>query len=76
MYEEFIIGYVLTGIAVVLLVAVIVLQCFILKKLSQNRRVNNVNIMNTVNRGMTICRKCATKYESVLGICPNCGTMK
>lgn len=51
MYEEFIIGYVLTGIAVVLLVAVIVLQCFILKKLSQNRRVNNVNIMNTVNRG-------------------------
>ena len=31
--------------------------------------------MNTVNRGMTICRKCATKYESVLGICPNCGTM-
>ena len=66
MYEEFIIGYVLTGIAVVLLVAVIVLQCIILKKMSQNRRVNNVNIMNTVNRGMTICRKCVSLHLTMV----------
>ncbi len=83
MYEEFIIGYVISGLAVILLVVVIVLQCIILKKMSRGEsRSNDVsyglyakgNLYSGGNRGTAICRNCAIQFDSAHTVCPKCGT--
>lgn len=83
MYEEFIIGYVISGLAVVLLVVVIALQCIILKKMSRGgSRSNDVsyglyskgNAYSGGNHGTAICRNCATQFDSAHVVCPKCGT--
>lgn len=83
MYEEFIIGYIISGLAVVLLAVVIVLQCIILKKMSRGgNRFNDVsygsyskgNAYSGANRGTAICRNCATQFDSAHVVCPKCGT--
>ena len=82
MYIEFVISYILIGVLAVLLAAVIVLQCIILKKLSGGgTRSNNAGYTpyskgNTYagNRGTAICRNCATQFDSAHVVCPKCGT--
>ena len=85
MYEEFIIGYVLTGLAVVLLAVVIVLQCIILKKMSHGSVRSNEtpyasysksNAYSGGNRGTAICRNCATQFDSAHIVCPKCGATR
>ncbi len=85
MYEEFIIGYIISGLAVLLLAVVIVLQCIILKRISREGvRPNNVtytpyskgNGYTGENRGTAICRNCATQFDAVHTICPKCGTQR
>lgn len=83
MYEEFIIGYVISGLAVILLAVVIVLQCIILKKMSRGgARSNDVpyttyskgNAYAGGARGTAICRNCATQFDAAHSVCPKCGT--
>lgn len=85
MYKEFVVGYVLSGLAVVLLTIVIVLQCSILKKMSRGgTRSNDVpytphakgNAYTERNRGTAICRNCATQFDAGLSVCPKCGMPK
>lgn len=83
MYIEFVISYVLIGILAVLLAVVIVLQCIILKKMSRGgSRSNDVsygsyskgNAYSGGNRGIAICRNCATQFDAAHVVCPKCGT--
>lgn len=84
MYTEFIIGYILMGCIAALLIAVIILLCIILKKISRGG-VRNESIASlqgskpnaySNNRGVVICRNCATQYDSVHTVCPKCGTQR
>ncbi len=82
MYEEFIIGYVISGVAVILLAIVIALQCIILKRLSGRGRCSDERSHTpytkgnayTDNRGTAICRNCAAQFDSAHTVCPKCGT--
>lgn len=83
MYEEFIIGYIFSGVAVILLAVVIVLQCIILKKMSRNGSRSSEascapyskgSAYSGGNRGTAICRNCATQFDSAHVVCPKCGT--
>ena len=79
MYIEFVIGYILTGVLALLLVAVIVLQCIILKKLSNSgaKGVMDYNAMGAYSggvRGRAICRNCAAQFDAAQSACPRCGT--
>ena len=82
MYEEFIVGYVISGLAVVLLAVVIVLQCIILKKMSRGgarQQGMSYNFSSkegayTGGRGKAICRNCATQFDAAHIVCPKCGT--
>ncbi len=85
MYEEFIIGYVLSGAALVLLAVVIVLQCIILKKISRSNihhsekthySLSKSNTYSESNRGTAICRNCATQFDAAHSVCPKCGTRR
>lgn len=81
MYFEFIIMYVGIGIAIVLLIAILVLQIVILKK-SGGRKGNNYyqNPMNTYgntgygNAPVVFCQRCGTQYDSMHKVCPKCGS--
>ena len=83
MYEEFIIGYIISGLAVILLAVVIVLQCIILKKMSRGglrsgdasyTPYSKGNAYTGGNRGAAICRNCATPFDAAHSVCPKCGT--
>ena len=79
MYPEFIIGYVMMGVLGVMLIAVIVLLCVVLKKLSRvGSRVSegsySRNNAYSGTRGTAICRNCATQFDSAHTVCPRCGT--
>ena len=83
MYEEFIVGYIISSVAVILLAVVIVLQCIILKKMSHGGSRSNEatytpyskgNVYSGSNRGTAICRNCATQFEAAHSVCPKCGT--
>ena len=80
MYVEFVIGYALMGVLAVLLAAVIVLQCVILKKLSDGARTGSAayrarsgGTSYTDARGVVVCRNCATQFASTSAVCPRCG---
>lgn len=82
MYEEFIIGYVLSGLAVLLLTVVIILQCIILKRTARGgMRSYDASSVSYGNGGgyssarkIAICRNCATQFDSAHTVCPKCGT--
>lgn len=82
MYQEFIIGYILSGVAVVLLLIVLILQCVILKKLAHGGGRPQEPTFNPYaqpsayggGRGTAICRNCAAQFEAVHTVCPRCGT--
>lgn len=83
MYEEFIVGYIISSVAVILLAVVIVLQCIILKKLSRNGSSSSEasrtpyskgSAYSGANRRTAICRNCATQFEAAHSVCPKCGT--
>lgn len=83
MYEEFIIGYIISGVAVILLAVVIVLQCIILKKLSRSGSRSGESsytpyskggAYSDVGRRTAICRNCATQFDATQSVCPKCGT--
>lgn len=88
MYEEFIIGYILSGLAVVLLTVVIILQCVIIKKIGRSGRQPQQMAYNPYagagvgvgagayggGRGTAICRNCATQFDPIHSVCPTCGT--
>ena len=83
MYIEFVISYVLIGLLALLLAVVIVLQCIIIKKLSQKSShsqeqsysaYSKSNAYN--NRGIAVCRNCATQFDSTQSQCPRCGTSR
>lgn len=83
MYTEFVIGYVLSGLAIFLLAIVIVLQCIILKKMArsggsraQDTAYNPYSMGSAYSgsRGTAICRNCATQFDAAHTICPKCGT--
>ena len=80
MYVEFVIGYVFMGVLAVLLAAVIVLQCVILKKLSDSARTGSAayraqsgGSSDADARGVVVCRNCATPFASTSAVCPRCG---
>lgn len=77
MYIEFVISYVLLGILIVLLAAVIILQCIMIKKIScGSMRFQDKSKSNSysADRGTAICRNCATQFDSAHVVCPKCGT--
>lgn len=83
MYEEFIIGYIISGVAVVLLAVVIILQCIILKRMASGKMRSNdssyasysrTNNYGGGSRGTAICRNCATQFDAAHAVCPRCGT--
>lgn len=78
MYFEFVVGYIIMGVLALLLIAVIVLQCIILKKVSGNKNDKEAIISpySAGARGTAICRNCATQFDSVHKICPKCGTAR
>lgn len=81
MYEEFLIGYILSAAAILLLVAVLVLQCVILKKMSHRSTPAQESAYHPYSKGkaygsqgMAVCRNCATQFSAAHNICPKCGT--
>lgn len=76
MYTEFIIGYVLMGVLAILLAAVIVLLCIILKKLSTGApgRPAQYHGAYSGGGGTVICRNCAAQFDAAHAVCPKCGT--
>lgn len=82
MYIEFIIAYVGIGFLAVLLIAVIALQCSILKKINQGITSKpNYNTPNSYSGktsvptvgGIAVCTRCGKQYDSRNNVCPNCG---
>lgn len=84
MYIEFVISYILIGILAILLGAVIVLQCIILKKLGRGVDQRRDSVSNTYSpnsayqgsRGVSICRNCGTPMDLSHSVCPRCGAYK
>ena len=82
MYIEFVISYILIGILAVLLAVVIALQCIIIKKMSRANKSTQKTVYNPYskgtsytggNRGIAICKNCATQFDSSQSNCPRCG---
>ena len=81
MYIEFVIGYILLGVVATLLVAVIVLLCIILKKISRlgtrpleiaYSPYSKSNVYSS-DCGIAICRNCAAQFDAAHRVCPKCG---
>lgn len=81
MYTEFIIGYALSAVTIIMLAVVIVLLCKVLKNGGAQARPQNTPYASygksnaySGNRGTVICRNCATQFDAVHAVCPRCGT--
>lgn len=80
MYPEFVPIYVMLGVAIALLAALIVLAVLILKKLS-NRPAAPVSRGTRpgaapAGGNVVFCRSCAKQFDGSMRCCPHCGTAR
>ena len=81
MYEEFLIGYIISGVAVLFSAIVLILQCVILKKLSRMSSRPTGTFGSSYSQGgpysgarsTAVCRHCATQFDAAHAVCPKCG---
>ena len=80
MYPEFVGIYVLLGVVIVLLLALIVLAIVILKKVGSGAVRSNVTVTRPIaaapaaGGNVVFCRNCAKQFDSSMRFCPHCGT--
>lgn len=82
MYLEYIIIYAGLGFLALLLIASIIMQTLILRKLKKVNGSQNISDqqksvkMQKKTDGVVFCVKCATQFPATETVCPNCGTLR
>jgi hypothetical protein len=79
MYPEFVPIYVMLGVAIALLAALIVLAVLILKKLNNRPSTPARGGVRPAAAGQSaggavFCRSCGKQFDGAMRFCPHCGT--
>lgn len=83
MYIEFIIIYIMMGVMIILLAAVLTLQIINLKRaghssgsITMKGKKQGNNSGRQVSEGVVYCINCAEQFSASERVCPHCGTAR
>ncbi len=80
MYIEFLIIYILLGVLIVLAITAIILLIAVLKKTGSKKPSVYQHVLQYQagphggSGNDAFCKKCGSKFDAALNICPHCGT--